>query len=162
MTASHRQRSEMNLDSGPSATQAPVDISAKLKHLDLVQGVITRLATNSFALKRWCVLMVSAVLVLVSRDPRPEYALIAAVAVAMFWTLDSWFLGTEHLYRDLYDDVRQRSPEAIDFSLTPEPSHLPWSEWRRVAGSATLRVFYGGLLTLVVLLCLLLFKEVFS
>lgn len=150
------------LNSGPHTKQGQVDLSAKLKHLDLVQGVITRLASNSFALKRWCVLMVSAVLVLISRDPRPGYALVAAVAVAMFWTLDSWFLGTERLYRNLYNDVRQRSPAAIDFSLTPEPSRLSWSGWLRVAVSATLRIFYGGLLMLVALLCLLLFKEVFS
>lgn len=145
-----------NPDSRSHATRAPVDISAKLKHLDLIQGIVTRLAANSFALKRWSVLVVSAVLVLVSRDPGPGYALVAAVAVVMFWLLDSWFLGSERLYRKLYDDVRRRAPAEIDFSLTSEPARLPCSEWIRVGFSVTLSVFYGGLLMLVAALHLLL------
>lgn len=60
-------------------------MDAKLKHLELIQGVINRLAGNSFYMKGWAVVLLSALLVLV------------------FWGLDAYFLWQERLYRVLYD-----------------------------------------------------------
>ena len=39
------------------------------KHLELIQGVITRLAQNSFLLKGWSVTLVAAILTLASKNP---------------------------------------------------------------------------------------------
>ncbi|MFY9261342.1 MAG: hypothetical protein WAO71_12645 [Gallionella sp.] len=37
-------------------------IEQKLKHLDLIQDVIKRMASNSFQLKTWTITIVSAIL----------------------------------------------------------------------------------------------------
>ena len=42
--------------------------SNKHKHLEMIQGVINRLASNSFSIKQWTVMLVSALLVLVARE----------------------------------------------------------------------------------------------
>ena len=42
-------------------------MEAKLKHLEFIQGVINHLATNSFRIKGWAVVLVSALLVLLAR-----------------------------------------------------------------------------------------------
>ena len=42
----------------------------KLKHLEMIQGVINRLAANSFMLKGWSVFLISALFVLAARDDR--------------------------------------------------------------------------------------------
>ena len=49
----------------------------KLKHLEFIQGVINRLATNSFQMKGWSVVLVAAILVLLVRENRLAVAYIA-------------------------------------------------------------------------------------
>ena len=39
-------------------------MKAKLKHLEFIQGVINRLSTDSFRMKGWAVVLISALLVL--------------------------------------------------------------------------------------------------
>ena len=45
-------------------------MEAKLKHLEFIQGIVNRLATDSFRLKGWTVVLVSAVVVLLARTGR--------------------------------------------------------------------------------------------
>lgn len=80
-------------------------MEAKLKHLEFIQGVINRLATDSFRMKGWAVVLVSALLVLLARKQRFEFAYIGYVPVLVFWGLDGYFLWQERLFRDLYDHV---------------------------------------------------------
>ena len=68
-----------------------------------MQGVITRMAENSRACKVWCVTLVSAVLVLVARTERPEYALIALVPTLPFLILDTYYLALERAFRESYN-----------------------------------------------------------
>ena len=60
--------------------------AAVQKHLEMVQGVIARMAENSRACKLWCVTLVSAVLVLVARTEKPDYALIALIPAVLSWS----------------------------------------------------------------------------
>ena len=47
------------------------DSSAVQKHLEIMQGVINRMAENSRSCKIWCVTLVAATLVLVARTGEP-------------------------------------------------------------------------------------------
>ena len=40
----------------------------KLKHLEMVQGVINRMASNSFMLKGWAVTLVAGIFALAGKD----------------------------------------------------------------------------------------------
>ena len=51
-------------------------------HLELMQGVIERMATNSRSCKVWCVTLAAAVLVLVARTGEARHTLIALVPTA--------------------------------------------------------------------------------
>ena len=97
----------------------------KLKHLEFIQGIITRLSTNSFLLKGWSVVLVSALFALSAADSRTVFALIAFVPALVFWGLDGFFLWNEKLYRNLYDHVRQQENQDIDFSLPIRLSPTP-------------------------------------
>jgi hypothetical protein len=46
-------------------------MESKLKHLELVQGVINRMAGNSFILKGWSVTLTSALFALAAKDANP-------------------------------------------------------------------------------------------
>ena len=54
-------------------------MEAKLKHLEFIQGAINRLATNSFQMKGWSVVLVAAILVLLARKGCLDAAFIALV-----------------------------------------------------------------------------------
>ncbi len=89
----------------------------KIKHLEMIQGVINRMASNSFMLKGWAVTLAAGIFALASKDADKMYFLITYVPVIVFWVLDSYYLLQERLYRDLYNDVRKKSDSEIDYSL---------------------------------------------
>lgn len=89
----------------------------KHKHLELVQGVINRMASNSFMLKGWAVTLVAGIFALAGKDADKLYFLVAYVPVLVFWGLDAYYLLQERLYRSLYEKVRKTEEDDIDFSL---------------------------------------------
>ena len=93
----------------------------QLKHLEFVQGVINRLSTNSFLLKGWSVVLVSALFALSAADNRPAFVFLAYIPAIVFWGLDGFFLWQEKLYRELYNHVRQQKDEDVDFSMDTNP-----------------------------------------
>ena len=79
------------------------------KEIDLIQGVINRMAHNSFMLKGWLVTIIVAVLAL-TKDTlltnKVDYlSLILMLPLIVFWYLDAFFLHKERCYRKLYDWV---------------------------------------------------------
>ena len=93
------------------------NMESKFKHLELVQSIINRMASNSFLLKGWAVTLVAGIFALAGKDTDKLYFLIAYVPVIVFWGLDAYYLLQERLYRSLYDKVRQTDEDKIDFSL---------------------------------------------
>lgn len=94
-----------------------MDENNKIKHLELIQGVINRMASNSFKLKGWAVTLVAGVFALASKDTDKLYFLIAYIPILVFWGLDSYYLLQERLYRSLYENVRKKENNKIDFSM---------------------------------------------
>ena len=117
-------------------------IEAKLKHLEFIQRVIDRLATDSFRMKGWAVVLVSALLVLLAREGCVEFAYIGFVPVLVFWGLDGYFLRQERLFRDLYDHVRVLDEPDIDFSMGTNAFRR---NWMGATFSRTLFPFYIAL-----------------
>ena len=101
-------------------------MEAKLKHLEFIQGVINRLATDSFRMKGWAVVLVSALLLLLAREGSVEFAYIGFLPVLVFWGLDGYFLWQERLFRDLYDHVRTLGESDIDFAMDTATFKRTW------------------------------------
>ncbi|MDE2717993.1 MAG: hypothetical protein OXI33_13425 [Chloroflexota bacterium] len=72
-------------------------------HLEIVQGIIQRMAENSRSCKVWCVTLVSAILVLVARTGKAEHAMIALAPTVLFLVLDAYYLSLEGAFRKSYD-----------------------------------------------------------
>ncbi len=79
-------------------TNIGVNSSAVQKHLEIIQGVIQRMAENSRSCKLWCVTLVAATLVLVARTGEPRHALIALIPTLLFLFLDSYYLALERAF----------------------------------------------------------------
>ena len=84
-------------------TNCGVESSAVQKHLEIMQGVVARMAENSRSCKVWCVTLVAAVLVLVARTGEPRHALIALVPTTLFYLLDAYHLMLERRFRNSYN-----------------------------------------------------------
>jgi hypothetical protein len=89
----------------------------KVKHLEMIQGVINRMANNSFMLKGWAVTLIVGIFALAGKNITRGYFLVAYIPVLVFWLLDSYYLLQERLYRSLYEKVRKTDEKNIDFSL---------------------------------------------
>ena len=125
-------------------------MESKLKHLELIQGVINRLAADSFRMKGWTVVLVAAVFVLLARQNAFDAGYIAFLPIAAFWGLDGYFLWQQRLFRAHYDNVRTQPAENIDFSMEVRTYKGPSRQsWLGTTCSGTLAFFYGALLVFV-------------
>ena len=92
-------------------------------HLQLLQGVIARMAGNSANCKTWCITMLAGLLALSFGQGQPWVLGVAYGVVLIFYLLDSYYLGLEKGYRTRYNHALQeiRDSESISelFVLTP-------------------------------------------
>ncbi|WP_292713515.1 hypothetical protein [Nostoc sp. JL34] len=80
------------------------DSNAVQSYLNILQGIIMRMATNSANCKTWCVSLVSAILVVIADKNKPNYALIALIPIVLFFLLDCYYLGQERNFREIYNN----------------------------------------------------------
>ena len=118
----------------------------------MIEAVVNRLSTNSFLLKGWSVILVSALFALAAANAKLQFTCLAYFPAAAFWILDGYFLRQERLFRELYDHVRQLEDEQIDFSMDTSVVKEKVSSWPYVMLSKTLRIFYGTVLGSIVLM----------
>ena len=123
----------------------------KCKHLEMIQGVIHRLSTNSFLLKRWNVAIVSALFALAAKDFNKVFLYLAYFPALVFWLLDGYFLWQERLYRRLYDAVRGKPVDRIDFSMDTRDVSGGAPGWLETAFSKTLLLFHGTIVAAIML-----------
>lgn len=90
------------------------------QHLSFIQGVITRMNSNSFSMKGWMVAIVSAFCAVYASNSQTEAAyvyIIAAIIVdILFCFLDAYYLKMEKEYRKLYTKVLE-NPMETDFNM---------------------------------------------
>lgn len=125
----------------------------KIKHLEFIQDVISRMAHNSFMIKNWCITVTIALLAISTNIGNVVFAIITIFTCVVFWFLDSYYLREERRYRILYDDaidcdfpVFRMSPSKESMSLAKNKKKLVF--WR-VFFSKTLILLYPSLIAMV-------------
>ena len=111
------------------------------KHLEIMQGVITRMAENSRSCKVWCVTLVAATLVLVARTGEPQHALIALAPTILFYLLDSYYLALERAFRASYSEFVRKlhngeMTSADLYKVIPKgsiPTGIAWAVFRSIS-----------------------------
>ncbi len=134
-------------------------MDGKIAHLELVQAVVTRMASNSFLLKGWSVTLVAALFALAADKSEVLFAYLAYFPAIAFWILDGYFLHQELLFRKLYDRVRALDPSSIDFSMNTSPFTSEVDSWSAVCFSKTLLVFHG---TIIGSIIVVMFVEILA
>ncbi len=119
------------------------DKEAITKHLEIIQGVINRLANNSFLIKSWSITILSAVIVFITNSKyQTEYIILSfGIPVIIFWGLDAYFLWQERLFRGIYDDVRLQKTTHFEMNISAQKEKKNNKYWNAFF-STTLIPFY--------------------
>ena len=76
------------------------------KEIDLIQGIINRMARNSFMIKGWSLTVAGIAYSLNLTSANSAFLSIGIPVICFFfWHLDAFYLRTERKYRALYNDV---------------------------------------------------------
>jgi hypothetical protein len=128
----------------------------KLKHLEFIQNVITRMNSNSFLIKGWGITLVSALFALAAKDANINYVLITYIVLPAFWILDGFYIAQERQYRDLYNKIASTDEQNIDFSMNASIYANGRNTWGAGIFSKTLSLFYGVTISVTLIVMFLL------
>ncbi len=139
-----------------------MDTEVLHKEIDLIQGVINRMASNSFVLKGWLISLIAVVLAL-SKDSLFScntifVCSILCFPILVFWYLDAFYLHKEKCFRALYEWViknRMSTNENI-YSLDYRPYQKQVNSQFRIMFSKTHLPFYGLSFILLIILILII------
>ncbi|MCI5137935.1 MAG: hypothetical protein D3922_05885 [Candidatus Electrothrix sp. AR1] len=132
--------------------QLTPDSSAVMKHIDMYQGIINRMAGNSASCKQWAIGLASAILVLMAKEGKIEFAWLIVIPVLLFCFLDAYYLALEKQFRSAYGifikALHEGELQENQLYIVKTDGKLPkafveslssWAVWP----------FYGGMLGLV-------------
>jgi hypothetical protein len=125
-------------------------LEAKLKHLEMIQAIVNRLASNSFVFKGWAATVIAGISAFAAKNTSRRIMLVALLATILFWLSDAYYLSLERRYRDLYNHVAELPNSKIDFSMKLLDNHKYWG-WFKALRSEILVVFYGLAAVLIIL-----------
>ena len=128
----------------------------KRAHLQMIQAVVNRMSGNSFLLKGWSVVLVSALFALSAASSQKLSIYLSFFPAIVFWMLDGYFLWQEKLFRKLYDRVRHLEKSQIDFAMDTAVIQGEVDKWSRVVFSKTLIIFHGTVVGLIAFAMLVL------
>ena len=126
------------------------------KHLELIQGVINRMAASSFHLKGWSVVLVSALFALAASNAKVYFVFLAYLPAIAFWVLDGYFLRQERMYRELYNDERLKKDPESDFTMDASQYKNKVESWWDTCWSITLRIFHGMIVSAIIIVMVLM------
>ena len=81
------------------------DPESKRQHLEFIQNVITRMNSNSFQIKGFAVLIVTALLGVYATNKNDLFIFIGVLPTLVSWFMDAYYLKMERQFRGLYNDV---------------------------------------------------------
>lgn len=94
-----------------------MNLNNKINHLQMIQGIITRMGNNSFALKGWSIGVMIGVYAFAGESNNVKTVIVTTIPLLVFWFIDTYYLLLERKYRLLYDFIRTKDEDDIDFSM---------------------------------------------
>lgn len=99
--------------STPNSQSVHPDSPAVQSYLTLLQGVITRMGTNSSNCKTLCITLVSAIVVIIADKNKPNFAWIALLPIVLLGLLDAYYLGLEQGFRTTYNEFVKKMQQDL-------------------------------------------------
>jgi hypothetical protein len=138
---------------------------ALIKHLEMIERVVTQFSNKSFLLKGWTITAVAALLALSGSTKTPVPLYVAFLPTLGLWVLDGYFLSKERCFRKLFYKVQSelktssnttkltissddRDP-CMPFTMDASMFEKGKTTWLRTLFSNTLVIFYGSILAIL-------------
>ncbi|MBN8579757.1 MAG: hypothetical protein J0L96_03730 [Anaerolineae bacterium] len=128
----------------------------QIKHLEFIQDAITRMNSNSFQMKSWMLILVTALLGSFANTGNKNFVLLALLPTLIFWGLDTYYLQLERKFRGVYNDVTGLAKEPKEIKLFAMPINL-YEGGKYSFGDVFLSVTILPLYLLVIGILLLIF-----
>ena len=123
--------------------------TARVEHLKLIQGIIGRMARNSFAVKSFAVAITTGLIALIATT-ETWTAIAGTIVVLPLWALDGYFLMHERRFRKLYERVRRGEPSPLGsgsyFTMETTAEGRKWAELASASLAWSHILFYTALL----------------
>lgn len=129
-------------------------MDCKVKHLEIIQGIITRMAQNSFMIKGWTLSLIIATYAFISSNIL--YITLVLCTIILFSSLDAYYLYLEKEYRSLYDIVRLKDEEQIDFCVRIDYEKGWVKKYFKCLFNKTIVLFYLALIIVNVVVFILI------
>ena len=126
---------------------------ANTDRLQMIQGIITRLAANSGALKGFTVPVVTALLGVGIDKSSDRFVWLGIYPIVVFGFLDAFYLALEKRYRNLYRTAATTDPDS-EWSLAA--GQASFGEILDAVRSPSVWAFYGAALIVVIVIALIL------
>ena len=118
----------------------------EIKHLEIVQSVIARMAQNSFHIKGWSVTVATGMFALSAKESSLGLAILALFPAVSFWFLDTYYLRQERLYRRLYAAILDPLRTPQPFSMRTEVFEREVQTWTKTLFAKTIFSLHGAIL----------------
>ncbi len=123
------------------------------KRAEILQGIITRMAQNSFTIKGWAVTVIVALLAFANKDTERYFALLAFYPSVAFWGLDAYYLMVERQFRAL-SVQHVTSGEELNVTLPPQTGwRLLWDYACSLFAPTVVPLYAVSLLVTWLLVC---------
>jgi hypothetical protein len=116
----------------------------RVKHLEMLQALITRMAGYGASFKSYCITVVTAVIGFAFTLHRPGVAALALLPVLAFAIADAHYLRIERCFRGLFNVVRQETWDTVP-SFEINLKHAPAEKFLSAAKSWSIVWFYAPL-----------------
>jgi len=116
----------------------------RVKHLEMLQSLVTRMASYGASFKSYCITVTTAVIGFSFTLHRPAIAVLALLPVIAFGVADAQYLRVERRFRAIFNLVRAESWDAMP-SFDINLQNAPAQSFLSAASSWSIVWFYAPL-----------------
>ena len=128
------------------------------KHLDLLQEAIARMASNSFAAKGWSIGLTTALIAYSLRGNNLRLVWVAVIPVALFWSLDAYYLALERGFRELFKAAVETAQKGGPITFDMQPGEVSLKIWIRTMVRPAVLLVHSPLLGVLVAMMIVGFR----
>lgn len=106
----------------------------KIKYLEMIEGIISRLASHSFSIKNWFVISLGGLLLFCLNHSGNKGLGVAFVVTIAFYLIDTYYLFLERCFRKKYNQALSGECDLFDLDIRAIKNEISmWSAMKSLS-----------------------------
>jgi hypothetical protein len=106
----------------------------KIKYLEMIEGIISRLASHSFSIKNWFVISLGGLLLFCLNHSGNKSLGVAFVVTIAFYLIDAYYLFLERCFRKKYNQALSGECDLFDLDIRAIKNEISmWSAMKSLS-----------------------------